>query len=257
MAASWTTITNGQVAAGAALTTSLVTALRDNPEGMAQRASGAPKIFGVPYDVQEFTSSPATWTKPTNAETGDIVIVEVVGGGQGGGSQYGGAGGAGTIITFDIDDVGATEAIVVGAGGAGGGASGTAGGNSSFGTADTFTWIEARGGSGTNATFEFGWTSASAEDATDDIRQHGGARSASFGAGTNANTQSHTIFGGGGGAGPSGSAGDPGGRSCYHGHGGDRATVGNFPGGGGGGELSVGGAAGAAGVVRVYCMKRD
>lgn len=44
MAEAWTSIPNGDVAAGAAVTTALMTALRDNPEGMAAGVSGAPRI---------------------------------------------------------------------------------------------------------------------------------------------------------------------------------------------------------------------
>jgi len=40
----WTNITNAQVASGAALTTGLVTALRDNPAAIANGDSGAPRI---------------------------------------------------------------------------------------------------------------------------------------------------------------------------------------------------------------------
>ena len=52
MAKTWTDITNGQVSASAALTTALVTALRDNPEGIAGAATGAPYVQAAwhPYD---------------------------------------------------------------------------------------------------------------------------------------------------------------------------------------------------------------
>lgn len=42
--ATYTTITDPQVAAGAALNTALMTALRENPIAIAERASGAPKV---------------------------------------------------------------------------------------------------------------------------------------------------------------------------------------------------------------------
>ena len=102
----WVDITNAEVAAGAPITTALMTSLRDNIEGIAQRATGAPKIFGVPYDYQEFTAS-GTWTKPSNAESGDKVVVQVVGGGASGvrdtstNDPVGGGGGGGIIMNIE------------------------------------------------------------------------------------------------------------------------------------------------------------
>lgn len=141
MAVAWTTISNAEVAAGAPVTTALMTALRDNPEGIAQRAAGAPKIFGVPYDFQEFTAN-GTWNKPSNAESGDRVIVHCVGGGGAGAraaissisNSNAGAGAGGIFKKFnDIDDLPASVGITVGAGGVPTSGNGGGGGTSNFG----------------------------------------------------------------------------------------------------------------------------
>lgn len=255
MAVSWTTITNAQVAAGAPLTTALVTALRDNPEGIAQRASGALKAFNVPYNFQEFTAN-GTWTKPTDAETGDVVVVELcAGGGAPSAGTVPGSGGTGLVCMFDIDDVASTETIVVGAGGSG---VGVAGGDSSFGTAGTDQFRLVSGGLATaagTATINVGDSGASFD--TDLVTGVNGGEG-----GDNTKAEKHTIFGGGGGGGGV-SVGVTyyGGNSTYHGRGGRGINGGDgfdgeFPGGGGGaGASSIGD--GGDGVVRVYCIKRS
>lgn len=112
-------------------------------------------------NVQFFTTAGAnTWTKPAGAK---IVDVYLFGGAGGGGSGYsstggndgrgGGGGGGGAFLykRFHADALGATEAIVVGAGGAGGAGvpnsnssnDGVAGVDSSFGT----SLLVAKGGS--------------------------------------------------------------------------------------------------------------
>lgn len=109
-------------------------------------------------DVQVFTSS-GTWTKPSFATK---VLVEMIGGGSGGGSgrlgatssiRNGGAGGGAggrSLTWFDASTVGSTETVTVGAKGTGGaaksgsaadGAAGTAGTASSFGS-----WVSVNGG---------------------------------------------------------------------------------------------------------------
>jgi len=248
MAVTWTTITNAQVAAGAAVTTALMTALRDNPEGIAQRASGAPKIFGVPYYYEEFLFGGAgvEWVKPANAENGDEVFIHVVGGGAAASSQRGGGAGGGMLIVFFIEDLPAT--IPISAVGAGGVTNGTNGGDTIFGNVDDPWYIKAYGG------------------LTSSIDAPEGGRVTRYRDVVRA--QATSLVNAGAGNGADSSSADGGVPSLYAGYGGNRVINaaeedpvnkdGRFPGGGGGGgSPGLLNGDGADGVVRIWCVKNQ
>ena len=107
-------------------------------------------------EIQEFTSD-GTWTKPSGAKRVHILMWGGGGGGGGGAGDSatfdsGGGGGAGAVgleAWYDADDLGATEAVVVGAAGTGGAAVTSGGGNAGTDGGDsTFNGMTAKGGSG-------------------------------------------------------------------------------------------------------------
>jgi hypothetical protein len=122
-----------------------------------------PKGAGGAVDIQVFTATGAgTWTKPSGGQT--VCHVFVIGGGGGGGSgrkgaagvgREGGGGGGGGGFTekmFPLSILGATEAVVVGAGATGGAAqtvNSTNGNNGNDANTSSFgTWLRAHRGRG-------------------------------------------------------------------------------------------------------------
>ena len=230
------------------------------------QAVAANVISGTIYDYQEFLTS-GTWTKPSNAVAGDRVVVQAIGGGQGGGytigagssvtTAFGGSGGRGLIYTFDdIDDLSSTETVVVGVGGAGrssNGVTGLSGGNTTFGTASTEGYLFANGGgaSGLPSVYKNGvlrplYSSLDVGGSSNESSWLGGAGGGS------------TSYRNDPGVGPNGEFGAASANGSTGGDGRDGATLptsGTFPGGGGGASaISISGA-GADGVVRVWCIR--
>lgn len=219
-----------------------------------------------PANVQPFTSS-GTWNKPPGAKR--VHVQAWAGGGSGGrsGSNTGAGGGAGggyREAWFDADDLGATEAVTVGAGGAGVSANltlGNPGGNTTFGSLLTVYGGGGGGYDGTNGGPGGGGAGALSAGAD------GGTAAASPGSGGSPNIATadnglgggdggvggpsatagySSVYGGGGGGGGAGASnpGKDGGDSIYGGAGGGGSsgtgTVGN------GGTSTFGGNGGAA-----------
>lgn len=220
---------------------------------------------GAPQVAAFTTAGSATWTKPAGAVRVEGILI---GGGSGGGSARrgaaasvraggsGGAGGARLVFSMLASDLGATEAVVVGAGGAGGAAqtvdstdgnAGSAGVASSFGTTGASTrWATTQlggGGSGGSTGAGTGGTAAAPGSSV------GTAASATGAAGATSNNGTGRPSLSGAGAGASGAgitsanaeAGGGSGAPAYSGLT-TAATAGTAGGGGAGGA----GAAGAA-----------
>ncbi len=185
--------------------------------------------------VQVFTSN-GTWTKPAGLK---YVEVELVGGGGGGGgntivnrASAGGGGGGYSWKLIATADLGATEAVTVGASGSGGsqtGGTGVTGGTSSFGAHLQATGGEGgtqqgeggEGGIGSGGTLNFqgdgGAAGGYADVAGIAAGKGGGSR---FGGGSKAPPASTSINGrpyGGGGSGAQSGGGDTAGGAGYAG----------------------------------------
>lgn len=241
----------------------------DNTRPMTPlRVAQAVAALAAGSDYQVFTAS-GTWTKPSGYSATSLVIVDMWGGGGGGGnstgtsaSANGGCGGGYYGFVTTLGELGATEAVVVGAGGAAGvGAAGTAGGNSTF---DGKTAQGGPGGLVSGTDIIALRTAPTAIEWFDywDGGDGGGTPSGAPVAGGN------SMYGGGGGGGDgTDDNGSAGGTSVYGGAGGDSANTGNgqvaeagsVPGGGGGAAAVSGGGgtagAGARGEVRVRVIR--
>jgi hypothetical protein len=262
-------ITDAEIDVDSPITQVLMTKYRDNINAIGLRGVETPKILGVPYNRQVFTAN-GTWTKPSNAEAGDTVIVWGVGGGGGGAKdtvQQGNAGGGNGGIGFlwrinNIASLASTRPVVIGAGGAGKATvsgSGGNGGNTSFGTSGQYGYCSFTGGNG--------GFSSEAVNGRQTIIFYSDTASANQtcwwgneGIGGSKSLEPFPSEYGGGGGGASFFSGGFGGASAWGGEGGEgesnaNGQVGGFPGGGGGATQSNTGGAGGDGYMVVYSIK--
>jgi hypothetical protein len=253
-------ITDAEIDVDSPVTQVLMTKYRDNINAIGLRETGSPKILGVPYNRQVFTAN-GTWTKPSNAEAGDLVIVWGIGGGGSGASDAtqadakGGGGGSGFIYRIeDIDTLAATLPVTIGAGaGSNSGGDGAAGGNTSIGVSGSPGYAVFNGGAA-GRVYSGGITNVSSNIVVYSTHLSGNTTVTFTTAGLGSEW--------GGGSGGSGQNG-LGGYSQNAGHGGKgnrsgNAEAGAFPGGGGGGvdaDSGGTGGAGAAGYMVVYSIK--
>lgn len=188
-------------------------------------ATGATGPSGL-LSVQVFTAS-GTWTKPGGCGK---VIVEVVGGGQGGSSSTGGP--AGSFAKKIVSAPGATETVTVGAGSGYSASSPSAGGDSSFGS----HCVAPGGGSGTLA--------------VGDIVISGGAGESVVGITIGS---PNVLRRGGGGGGAAGGYGNRGASPWAYGSPSSASgSSGSGYGGGGGGGANTTGTGGTDGIVVVW-----
>lgn len=171
---------------------------------LIDRSSGAVSFpFSPAALVPTVYSSSATWTKPAGLKALRVTVIGAGGGGggaQGTASQAaagGGGGGGGAVVKFLLAaDLGATEAITIGAGGTGGsssGGNGTNGGTSSFGAHCSATGGSLGFGMLTGTATAFGFMGGGGLGSGGDLNLQGGA--GTFGL----RLSSSVVAGGGGG----------------------------------------------------------
>jgi hypothetical protein len=187
-------------------------------------AGGSPGTWtaiggGTSTNIAWFTATGSnTWTKPSGAQSVDVVLLAAGGGGGSGAIEAsgtaasgGGGGGGGGMLqrSFAAADLSSTVTVTVGAGGAGGaavsgssassGITGSAGGGTSFGSY-CYTFAGGAGGGGTTSTGSGGSSSA-----LNMVPGSAGGAGSPTAPGAGGNSAGATGGGGGGGVSPGGS----------------------------------------------------
>lgn len=211
---------------------------------------------GAVTDYKQFTAS-GTWTKPAGLSPNALVIVKLWGGGGAGGEYGGGGGGGYNEVTFRASELGATQAVTVGAGGItkNGRDGGGNGGNSRFHNAYGYggggggfspRWGGGGGNSVSAGKVPTGDTAMKDANGNGSDTYRGGQGGSTGGAQNSSDTNGEAAFLGGGGGGGNNRVG---GKSTYAGNGGDPYKVGAAPAGGGGRQAN-----GARGEVHVLVI---